>query len=217
MNGFSWSANVTTYAVHKCLEFSSLRKGIMTTYPLVILGAVAGATLFSAQQAPPANSDPATTPVGPSRPAYTPPTHAEKFQTYLRHTYGIGSILEAGVRAGIDQALDRPSEWPQGAQGYGERFGSAMGAHVARGTTSYLFGELFHEDLRYVHCTPNCSASNRIKVAFENTFTAAKGEDGHREFSVSRFIGPISGCYPKSVITVRQAAAVGRSSDRWPR
>src|SRR5215472_14922079 len=25
------------------------------------------------------------------------------------------------------------------------------------------------------------------------------------------------GCYPKSVISVRQAAAVGRSSDRWPR
>jgi hypothetical protein len=26
-----------------------------------------------------------------------------------------------------------------------------------------------------------------------------------------------TGCYPKSVISVRQAAAVGRSSDRWPR
>jgi hypothetical protein len=31
------------------------------------------------------------------------------------------------------------------------------------------------------------------------------------------FGAPKKGCYPKSVISVRQAAAVGRSSDRWPR
>jgi len=150
--------------------------------------------LLSAQLAPPANPEPETTPViAPAKLAYTPPTHAEKFHTYLKHTYGIGSILEAGARAGIDQALHRPSQWQLGATGYFERFGSAMGHRAVRGTTTYAFGELFREDLRYVHCTPNCSASNRLKGAFENTFTAAKGEDGHRAFSVARFIGPISG------------------------
>jgi hypothetical protein len=156
--------------------------------------------LVSAQQAPPANPGAAGTPViAPPSLAYTPPTHAEKFHTYLQHTYGIGSILEAGVRGGIDQALDRPSEWPAGAKGYFERFGSAMGENVARGTTAYLFGELFREDLRYVHCTPDCSTSNRFKVAFENTFTAAKEEDGHRAFSVARFIAPIAGGLAASI------------------
>jgi hypothetical protein len=33
----------------------------------------------------------------------------------------------------------------------------------------------------------------------------------------SNVVGPIFGCYPNSVISGGQAAAVGRSSDRWPR
>src|SRR5258708_4065097 len=89
--------------------------------------------------------------------SYTPPTHDEKFKTYLNHTFKIGSIVHAGVHAGIEQALDRPSQWQEGTKGYAERFASAMGHHAARGTATYAFGELFKEDLRYVHCNPNCS------------------------------------------------------------
>jgi hypothetical protein len=122
---------------------------------------------------------------------YTPPTHAERFRTYLKHTYGIASFLEAGVRAGIDQGLDRPSEWQEGALGYAERYGSAMGMIVVRGTTNYALGELFREDLRREPCQSPCSTS-KFKLAFEDTFTARKGSDGHRALSIARLIGPIS-------------------------
>jgi len=166
----------------------------MTRFVAAVIGGIVGANLVCAQQTPPQNPDPTAV----SNPAYEPPTHSEKFHTYLKHTFGIGSILTAGVHAGIDQAQHKPSEWPEGAEGYAQRFGSALGAHVARGTTAYAFGELFHEDLRYVHCTPNCSVSNRFRIAFENTFTAAKGDDGHREFSAARFLGPISGGFVSS-------------------
>ncbi len=67
-----------------------------------------------------------------------------------------------------------------------------MAIRAVRGTTAYAFGELFKEDLRYVRCT-DCSPSTQLKTAFENTFTAAKGSDGHRVFSIARFLGPISG------------------------
>ena len=148
----------------------------MTKLALLVF---AGTACLTAQQADSAATEPKP---------YIRPTHAEKFQTYLRHTYGVDSIVEAGVRAGIDQGLDRPSQWQEGALGYAERFGSAMGEHAVRGTTAYALGELFHEDLRYVH-----DHSNVFKAAFENTFTAAKGEDGHREFSFARLIGPVAG------------------------
>ena len=36
-------------------------------------------------------------------------------------------------------------------------------------------------------------SANIFKAAFQNTFTAAKGSDGHREFSFARLIGPVSG------------------------
>jgi hypothetical protein len=37
-----------------------------------------------------------------------------------------------------------------------------------------------------------CTES-KFKAAFDDTFTARKGEDGHRAFSVARIVGPISG------------------------
>jgi hypothetical protein len=165
----------------------------ITKITFVLLGGLTFAGFTRAQQ-PSAPADTGASPVATAAvPAYTPPTHSEKFRTYLGHTYGLGSILEAGARAGIDQGLYRPSEWQLGAKGYAERFGSAMGVHAVRGTTAYLFGELFAEDLRHLHCGASCSGSDRFKIAFENTFAARKGSDGHLAFSVARLIGPIAG------------------------
>jgi hypothetical protein len=125
-------------------------------------------------------------------PNYTPPTQGERFKSYLGRTYGIRSILEAGAHAGIEQARDNPSAWPEGAQGYAERYGSAMGEIAVRGTTEYVLADVFREDIRRVHCSHPCSES-RFKIAFDNTFLARKGDDGHEAFSVSRLIGPFSG------------------------
>ncbi len=122
---------------------------------------------------------------------YRPPTQGQRFRNYVKHTYGIASVIEAGVRGGIDQGLDRPSQWPEGAQGYADRFGSAMGEIAVRGTTEYVFSDLFREDLRRISCDASCSGS-ALTRAFDDTFTARKGADGHRAFSVARFLGPIA-------------------------
>jgi hypothetical protein len=167
----------------------------MTNFVKTILfpGILAVAPLLCAQQPATAGPDTAAVSVStPALPAYTPPTEAEKFRAYLRPTYGPGSILEAGVRGGIDQARGVPSQWPEGAEGYAERLGSAMGEIAVRGTTEYGFGEIFKEDLRRLPCGPNCSTS-KFTLALEDTFTARKGSDGHLAFSVARILGPISG------------------------
>jgi hypothetical protein len=148
-----------------------------------------------AQQAPPSLPDapkPSQPAYRPTSPSYSPPTQNQRFKAYLHSTYGIPSIVEAGVRGGIDQARDHPSEWPEGGQGYADRFGSAMGEIAIRGTTEYLFADIFREDLRHQRCDSPCSDSV-FKRALEDTFTARKGEDGHRAFSVARLVGPISG------------------------
>ena len=123
---------------------------------------------------------------------YIPPTQRERFKAYVGHTYGITSFVEAGVRAGIEQARGNPSQWDDGGSGYAERFGSAVGERAVRGTTEYLVADIFREDLRYQRCSSPC-AESPFKSAFEDTFTARKGEDGHRAFSVARIVGPISG------------------------
>ncbi len=116
----------------------------------------------------------------------------ERFKGYAAHTFGIYSLIEAGARGGIDQAREAPSRWPEGGQGYADRFGSAMDQMAIRGTTEYLVSDLFREDLRFIPCTSPCSESKFMR-ALEDTFTARKGDDGHRALSVARFVGSIAG------------------------
>jgi hypothetical protein len=123
---------------------------------------------------------------------YSPPTQKQRFKTYIRHTYSLTSLVEAGVRGGIEQARDNPSQWPEGAEGYGERYGSAMGKIIVRGTTDYLVADLFREDLRYVRCVSPCPKS-KFKLALEDSFLARKGENGHEALSVAHLVGPFSG------------------------
>lgn len=125
-------------------------------------------------------------------PVYSPPTQRERFNNYVQHTYGIRTLVEAGVRGGIDQARGNPSQWGGGIEGYADRFGSAAGEIVIRGTTEYLVADLLKEDLRFRACGSSCSQS-KFKAAFEDTFMARKGEDGHEALSVARLVAPISG------------------------
>lgn len=127
----------------------------------------------------------------PERPAYAPPTQGERFKTYVSHTYGWTSIVEAAAHGGIAQTRDNPSQWPQGAEGYGYRVGSATGEIVVRATTEYAIADLFREDLRPLRCVHPCSGS-RFKVALDNSFLARRGDDGHEAISVARIIGPFS-------------------------
>lgn len=156
-----------------------------------------GVCLFSplaclAQQTLPDAPNASTTSSMPATEVYVPPTQGERFKTYLRHTYSISSVLEAGVRGGIDQARNNPSEWPRGAQGYADRFGSAMGQIAVRDTTEYIVSDIFREDLRFMPCASPCPQS-KFERALADTFTARKGDDGHRAFSVARLTGPIAG------------------------
>ena len=127
----------------------------------------------------------------PAPPLYRPPTQRERFRYYVRHTYGIYSMIEAGVRGGIDQAVDRPSQWPEGGQGYADRMGSALGEIALRGTTEYAFADLFREDLRSIPCDSSCPQSAFVR-ALDDTFTARRGADGHRAFSLARLLGPVA-------------------------
>lgn len=126
-------------------------------------------------------------------PSYSRPTQGERFKAYIKRTYGIEPLVEGAVRGGVEQARDKPSQWPKDGEGYADRFGSAMGQIAIRGTAEYVVADLMKEDLRFIPCGQSCSPSSKLKAALQDTFLARKGEDGHRAFSVARLVGPISG------------------------
>jgi hypothetical protein len=142
----------------------------MTRFAVFLLSA---ASLFpfagAAQQTTATLPDapkPAQSPYNSAGLSYAPPTQAQRFKTYIRHTYSFASLVEDGVRGGIEQARDNPSQWPEGAEGYGDRYGSAMGKIIVRDTTDYLVADLFRGMFAVRHRVRNQFSNLRLRIFF---------------------------------------------------
>jgi hypothetical protein len=123
---------------------------------------------------------------------YTRPTGKTKVKNYLFDTLGPYPIVVSALAAGINQAGNAPPEWKQGAEGYGKRFGSDFAVAAISTTTRYALAEAFREDPLYYPC--ECKGVfPRLGHAVISTFTARRGDDGHRVFSFPALVAPYAG------------------------
>ena len=123
---------------------------------------------------------------------YTPPTKKTKLRNYVFDAFGPYPLAAAAFAAGIGQAYNTPPEWPQGAEGYGKRIGSAFGIAAVSTTTRYGLADAFNEDTLYYRC--ECTGLGpRLGHAVISTLTARRGEDGHSSFSFPALIAPYAG------------------------
>jgi len=123
---------------------------------------------------------------------YTRPTEKTKIRNYAFDAFGPYPIVGAAFAAGINQGQNTPPEWKQGAEGYGKRFASDFGIAAITTTTRYTLAEAFREDTLYYRC--ECKGVfPRLGHAVISTFTARRGEDGHRVFSIPALIAPYAG------------------------
>jgi hypothetical protein len=123
---------------------------------------------------------------------YVRPTQKLKLRNYFFDTYGPYPIVGAGIVAGINQYDNSPPEWKQGVAGYGRRFASDFGIAAVTTTTRYALAEAFHEDTLYYRC--ECKGFfPRLSHAVISTFTARRGDDGHRVFSFPSLVAPYAG------------------------
>jgi hypothetical protein len=147
-----------------------------------------------AQTTDPGAANPPAAPANPQT-VYTPLTGSERLHLYERSLIGPMAIVSSAVAAAWGQALDRPKEWPLGAEGYGRRLGSGYANRIVRETLTLGSSALLHEDNRYFRSTETGSGS-RLKHAILSTFTARKN-DGSTTFSYSR----IGGMFGASLIS----------------
>ena len=142
------------------------------------------------------SSSAAILPATPTRPlpdlTYFKPTQKTKLRNYFFDAFGPYPIVGAALVAGVNQAYNTPPEWGQGAQAYGERFGSDFGIAVVTTTTRYAMAEAFREDTLYYRCACK-GAFRRLGHAVISTVTARRGEDGHRVFSFPALVAPYAG------------------------
>jgi len=86
---------------------------------------------------------------------------------YRDHLLTGSALFGAAFFGAIAQWRDDPSEWPQGADGFGRRFGTRYTQGLAKSTGSFLIGALNHEDPRpHPPPIPGCSHNHIPKSGF---------------------------------------------------
>jgi hypothetical protein len=123
---------------------------------------------------------------------YVRPTQRIMVRNYAFDAFGPYPIAGAAVVAGINQISNAPPEWNQGVAGYSRRFGSDYGIALVATTTRYGLSEALREDAMYYRCECR-GAFPRLSHALISTFTARRGDDGHRVFSLPALLGPYAG------------------------
>ncbi len=124
--------------------------------------------------------------------AYVRPPETVKLHNYFFDAFGPYPTVGAGIAAGINQVQNTPPEWQQGAEDYGKRFGSDFAIAAVTTTTRYALSEALREDTLYYRC--ECKGVfRRLSHAVTSTFTARRGDDGHRVFSFPDLVAPYAG------------------------
>jgi hypothetical protein len=124
---------------------------------------------------------------------FRPMTQHERNRLYFKTMVNPLSFAKVGFSAGIDQANDKPTEWGQGASGYGRRFANILGQYSIQRTVTYGLGSALHEDNRYFNSGKQ-GFWPRTGYALTSGILA-RHDDGSRHFSISQVGGVAAGAF----------------------
>ena len=109
---------------------------------------------------------------------------------YLKRTFSPAAAASAGLGASVTQATNTPSEWGQGAAGFGKRLGSAFGKHLVKSGIQYPVGKLFHEEFRYRRSNKT-GFGPRLEYALTSTVITHKTTTGKPTVSKGELAGAV--------------------------
>jgi hypothetical protein len=124
---------------------------------------------------------------------FHPMTQAERNHLYFSTMINPLSFAKCAFSAGIDQWNDKPSEWEQGASGYGKRFANILGQYSIQRTATYGLSSVLHEDNRYFN-SGSQGFWSRTGYALSSGILA-RHDDGTRRISISQIGGVAAGAF----------------------
>ena len=124
---------------------------------------------------------------------FQPLTQHERNQIYVKTMVNPLGYLKAGFSAGIDQWNDKPSEWEQGATGYGRRYANILGQYSIQRTVTFILSSGLYEDNRYFNSGKN-GLWPRTRYAVASGILA-RHDNGSRHLSVSQLGGVAAGAF----------------------
>jgi hypothetical protein len=116
----------------------------------------------------------------------------QKFKLAANNSVAFSTIGAAVIGSAFNQAIDRPSGYHQGAEGYGKRFGADM----ARAASDNIFGTFLlasalHQDPRF-YVKENLSFKESVEYSAIRVFIT-RSDSGEKEVNYSGLIGPLMG------------------------
>jgi len=123
---------------------------------------------------------------------FVPMTNHERWEHYVYSLVDPQALLFPAFQAGLNQARNTPHEWGQGAQGYGQRFGSVYGQHLIGATVGNTIAFGLHEDNRYFKSRR--TGIGRLSYAITSVLLA-RHDDGSRFISFSAIGGGAAGAF----------------------
>jgi hypothetical protein len=124
---------------------------------------------------------------------FRPMDQEERTHLYLKTMINPLGFIKAGLSAGLDQWSDKPSEWEQGASGYGKRYANILGQYSIQRTVTFGLSSLLHEDNRYFNSGKQ-GLWPRLGYALSDGMLA-RHDDGSRHFSISQTGGVAAGAF----------------------
>ena len=119
------------------------------------------------------------------------PVAPERFKNYLQATVGPLVLIETLAWAGISQETNSPSEWGQGATGFGRRYASIVGQGVIQESVTYGLSEAMAVDSRF-HKSRTSGFVPRARDAMLQSVTSRRA-DGSRVVSAPLLTGYAAG------------------------
>jgi hypothetical protein len=124
---------------------------------------------------------------------FQPMDQQERTRLYFKTMINPFGFIKAGFSAGLDQWSDKPSEWEQGASGYGKRYANILGQYSIQRTVTFGLSSLLHEDNRYFNSGKQ-GIWPRLGYALTDGMLA-RHDDGSRHFSFSQTGGVAAGAF----------------------
>lgn len=116
--------------------------------------------------------------------------------TLVKRMIGPNAVAAAAMGAGVNQGNNSPSEWGQGAAGFGKRFASALGKHVVKSAIQSPVAYIRHEEVGYRPSNKH-GFGPRLRYALVSTVITRKTTTGKTTISTSE----ISGAFGSGLIS----------------
>lgn len=118
---------------------------------------------------------------------YEPITPAERWQEYKKDAFTTpGAYLVPLFPAGIAHLKDRPTQWGQGAEGFGRRAGYAYATNFMDDSILHASAAILRNDVRY-EPSKDEKVMRRVGHAISRTFVT-RARDGRLTFNASNFM-----------------------------